>query len=49
MKVYEMMGENDTIYIVLDKNEELAKVDELLFSEKSDIEKEGIVDGTTLQ
>ena len=45
MKVYEMMGENDTIYIVLDKNEELAKVDELLFSEKSDIEKDGIVDG----
>ena len=45
MKVNEMMEENDTIYIVLDKNEELAKVDELLFSEKSDIEKDGIVDG----
>ena len=46
MKIYDIIEENDIIYISLDNNKELnAKVDELLFSEELDIVKEGIMKG----
>ena len=46
IKIYDIIEENDIIYIVLDNNEELNnKVDELLFSEKLDIKKEVITEG----
>ena len=45
IKIYDIIEENELIYLVLDKNEELAKIDELLFSEKTEIEKEGVTEG----
>ena len=46
IKIFDIIEENDMIYIVLDNNEELnAKVDELLFSEKLNVKKEGITEG----
>ena len=42
MKVYDIIIEQQTIYVVLENNEEMnTKVDQLLFSEELDIEKEG--------
>ena len=46
IKIFDIIEENDIIYIVLDNNEELNdKVDDLLLSDKLDIKKEGIIEG----
>ena len=46
VKIYDIIEEEEVIYVVLDNNEELnAKVDQLLFSKELDIEKEGVVEG----
>ena len=45
IKIYDIIDENDIIYIVIDNNEELSnKVDKILLDE-FDIEKEGLVQG----
>ena len=49
IKIYDVMEENDIIYIVLDKNEEQNKVNEFLFSEKQNIIKEGEIDGAPIK
>ena len=45
-KIYDIIVENETIYVVLDNDEELsAKVNKILLSEEFDITKEGVVEG----
>ena len=46
IKIYDILEENDIIYIVLENKEDLnAQFDELLFSEKLNVVKEGITKG----
>jgi len=46
MKIYDVIEENEVIYIVIEKNEEInEKLDKLLNSEELDIKKEGVIQG----
>ena len=44
--IYEIIKENEKIYIVLENNDEvLSKIDELILSDELDVKKEGIIQG----
>ena len=46
LNIYEIIEENERIYIVMDNNEELlSKIDKLILSDDLDIKKEGIIQG----
>ena len=46
INIYEIIEENERIYIVIDNNKELSsEIDKLILSDELDIEKEGIVKG----
>ena len=46
LNIYEIIEENDRIYIVIDNNDEfLSKIDKLILSDELDIKKEGIIQG----
>jgi len=46
LNIYEIIEENERIYIVIDNNEEiLSKIDKLILSDELDIKKEGIIQG----
>ena len=46
IKIYDVIEENEVIYLIIDNNEEInAKLDKLLISEELDIKKEGIIEG----
>jgi len=46
LNIYEIIEENDKIYIVIDNNKELlSKIDKLILSDKLDIKKETIIQG----
>ena len=46
LNIYEIIEENERIYIVIDNNEKfLSKIDKLILSDELDIKKEGIIQG----
>ena len=46
LNIYEIIEENNKLYIVIDNNKEiLYKIDKLILSNELDIEKEGILEG----
>ena len=46
LKIYDLIEENDKFYIVIDNNDKLlSKIDQIILSDKLNIQKEGIIEG----